>query len=547
MSRRITEFSDELLDRLKDDLVCRRLQRGMALLEECLPLLPALDPSQRQAGVFTGFLAMWVDIGFQRPGLVKDVLVRFPKSKRAHLSLRDYVYLRVAEGMVAMAEQATEIAIPHFDFVLSFEAELDDEVLFSIANFWKGRCLRMKGEYDAALQYTTAGRDVALMAGHQPMAAVMRVLESWLFFQKGKTKEAVRILKEAEAVLEKSDDHVTLGNIHSSYGRIAHREGRFQHAIEHFEEAIAEYKKRDPHHRNVARSLSNMAYVKRLIALQLRRKIDADVVRHRKAAARGGASRTNGSQYRTRFEQLRQEAFAALEEAGAIYKQYPNYHGIGGIHLNCGYLHMDNGDLESAEEEAGLAFTLGEQKKDYILMARSRLLQCMIGNARVEDEISGGAEPGTHARLAQDCAQDAIELVKHTQDRRLLADAYTWQGLTYSNSFFGDLDSARQSYEQAAVLSKGDHGDGTWEELQTLKNRILRKGTVDARLRAWSQGSVGDRTFQEVAEEFAEMIIPKVWEREGKKVSRVAARLSISPKKVRRILSHVGKRKPPGN
>jgi len=83
--------------------------------------------------------------------------------------------------------------------------------------------------------------------------------------------------------------------------------------------------------------------------------------------------------------------------------------------------------------------------------------------------------------------------------------------------------------------------------LQTLKSRILRKGTVDARLRAWSQGSVGDKTFQEVTEEFAEMIIPKVWEREGKKVSRVAARLSISPKKVRRILSHVGKRKPPGN
>jgi hypothetical protein len=35
-----------------------------------------------------------------------------------------------------------------------------------------------------------------------------------------------------------------------------------------------------------------------------------------------------------------------------------------------------------------------------------------------------------------------------------------------------------------------------------------------------------------------------VWEREGRKVSRVATRLSISPKKVRRILARVGRRKP---
>jgi hypothetical protein len=36
------------------------------------------------------------------------------------------------------------------------------------------------------------------------------------------------------------------------------------------------------------------------------------------------------------------------------------------------------------------------------------------------------------------------------------------------------------------------------------------------------------------------MVIPKVWEREGRKVSRVAEKLSISPKKVRRILHSIG-------
>jgi len=78
-----------------------------------------------------------------------------------------------------------------------------------------------------------------------------------------------------------------------------------------------------------------MAYVKRLIALQLRRKIDAEAARRRKAATRGRASNGQGKpQYRGRFEQLRQEALAELAEAAAIYEQYENHHGLGSVHLN---------------------------------------------------------------------------------------------------------------------------------------------------------------------------------------------------------------------
>jgi hypothetical protein len=43
-----------------------------------------------------------------------------------------------------------------------------------------------------------------------------------------------------------------------------------------------------------------------------------------------------------------------------------------------------------------------------------------------------------------------------------------------------------------------------------------------------------------MTEEFAEVVIPSVWEREGRNVSRVVAKLSISPKKVRRILGRAG-------
>ncbi len=540
------DISDEFLAQLKQDLVCRRVGRGMALLEQHRRLLTSFDPEKKNAGRLAGYVAQWVDLGFERSGLVKDIVARFSKAARARLPLEDYLYLRMAGGMVAMSEENTDEAIRHFDFVLSLDQETADRELVAIANFWKGRCLRMKGEYDPARGFAIKGRDLALQLGHQPMAAVMRVLESWLFFQKGEAKQAVDALQEAEAVLNETDDYVTLGNIRSSYGRIARRQGRYQHAIDSFTDAIALYKKRDPQHRNVARTLNNMAYVKRLIALQLRRKADSEAARRRKAAARGRASSGQGKpQYRNRFEQLRQEALAELAEAAAIYQQYEYHHGLGSVNLNYAYLHLDNGDLEQAEAAAKISFRLAEEKRDYILMARARMLRCMIENARVEEGIGESTEPGNHARLAQDFAQEAMELAKHTQNRRLLAHTYIWRGLTHCNRFFDDPDAARLCYDQVITLSKGDHADSAWEDLQTLKARVLRGGNVNPTLRAWSQGSVGDKTFQQISEEFAELIIPKVWEREGRKVSRVAARLSVSPKKVRRILNRVGRRKPP--
>ena len=67
----------------------------------------------------------------------------------------------MAAGMAAMAEEAMEAAIGHFDFVLSLAEELDNRFLLAIAYYWKGRCLRRRGEYDEALIYTGKGRDLA--------------------------------------------------------------------------------------------------------------------------------------------------------------------------------------------------------------------------------------------------------------------------------------------------------------------------------------------------------------------------------------------------
>src|ERR1039457_2452639 len=566
----------ELLSQLQQHVAAREIARGIACLRAHQDLISHLDPAQGNAARLVAHLAIWTDIGFSGPPM-REILKRFARVGRnenratapitSHLSLSDYICLRLAEGMAAMSEEAMEAAIGHFDFVLSLGEELDDQFLLAIVYFWKGRCLRRRGEYDEALIYTGKGRDLALALGHPRMAAVMQVLEGWILFQQGKWKEAVRISEAAESALKETDDYVTLGNIQSFYGRMARREGRFDKAIEFFESAIRHYGKRDPQHPNLARSLANMALAKRGIALQLQKRIDRDVQRRRKSTAsrevkpsatsfdsrnqdsRNQDFRNQGSRqhdYRGRLAQLRREALEHLDAARAIYQQRPNHHGVGTVYLNAAYIHLDGGDFQRAEEEAVSAYQVAEQKQDYILMGRARILECMIENAKVEEEIGGGADPGSHARRAFEFSQEAIDLAKHTQHHLLLANAHLWQGLTQCNSFFDNPEAARESYDLARASCGTNQLDNNMrQDLQTLGAKILRKGNIHPALKAWSQGAVGEKTFRQISEEFAEIVIARVWEREGRKVSRVAARLSISPKKVRRILARVGRRKPP--
>ena len=52
-------------------------------------------------------------------------------------------------------------------------------------------------------------------------------------------------------------------------------------------------------------------------------------------------------------------------------------------------------------------------------MGRARILQCMIENARVEEEVVEGTDPGSHARRAMEYIQEAVGFAKHTQNQRL--------------------------------------------------------------------------------------------------------------------------------
>ncbi len=545
------EIDEAFLSELQAHVAAREIEGGLACLALHKEVIAGIHPAQAHAAQLLLLVAVWNDIGFADSPPAKELLCRFDARSRSRLTISDYICLRMTRGMVAMAEEAIETAISHFDFVLSLPEELDNRFLLAITYYWKGRCLRRRGDYNEALTFTGQGRDLAIELKAPRMAAVMQVLESWLLFQQGKRKEAVRVSEAAENTLRQTDDYVTLGNIQSFYGRMALREGRFDKAIELFVSAIEHYRKRDPRHPNLARSLANMALAKRGIAMQLQRRVDLDAQRRRRTSSRSGeesSTRPAGSsaraEHRRRLTQLRREALEHLDAAREIYDQRPTHHGLGTVCLNAAYLHLDGGNFQRAEEESASAYQLAEQKHDYILMGRARIVQCMIENAKVEEGIGGGSDPGSHARCALDLSQQAVELAKHTQHHHLLATAYLWQGLTQCNSFFDNAEAARESYDLARATWSATQADSLWQDLQALRAKIVRKGTIDPVLKAWSQGAVGEKSFRQISDEFAEIVIARVWEREGRKVSRVATRLSISPKKVRRILARVGRRKP---
>lgn len=533
----------KLIHDLSRALALRRVHHGITLLDRTEDQWSRLTPKHPCATETLLLLAQWVDIGYRDHHLLDALLERFSGECRRKLPLENYLRLRMVEAFRALCVEEVDVAIETLDLVLRAEPEPPDEQRMMLARFWKGRAHRKKGEYELAVKEITLARELSQKDRENAMfTSVIQIHESWLLFQKGLRKAALQLLSRAEATLKDTDHYLALGNIESARGRIVRRSGEYAKALEHFDRAIEIYSSGNPNHRNLARTLVNAAYVKRLLALQLRRKIDSRprITNRERTEGRTAPNAFNPTPLRARHEQLCREAIQQLHRAREIYSLSGHSGGLGAVIVNSGHLHLDRGDIDRASQEAVEGYRIGLEKNDHILMARSLVLQTATENAKIDEQLGEDVDIALHANKAKQFSEDALALAKHTQHRRLLAAAYIARGMTAANEFFQDWELAKRCASEATDLIGAGENDHLLDDLAALKSHIVQASGINDTIRGWCEGLLEGKTFQQVTEEFAEIVIPKVWMREGRKISRVAACLSISPKKVRRILSNTG-------
>ena len=336
--------------------------------------------------------------------------------------MEDYLQLRMAEAFRELASGECDACIEALDFVLKSLNDLGESPHLALAHFWKGRAHRKKGEYEAALSHIVQAREMAQAQSDRMFTAIIQVQESWLLFQKGMTREALQILSNAESVLKTTDHYVAMGNIESARGRIVRRLGEYTKALEHFTRAMELYSRRDLNHLNLARTLVNAAYVRRLLALQIRKRIDRQT---QKGRSRPGASKTaaiSSESLRLRYQELSQQALENLNRAREIYDLHRYGDGIGKVTLNLGNLHLDRGDIDKASLEAAEAYRIGQEQGDKILMARARILESSIENAHVEEQTGEDVNVTVHANRAREYSEEALKLAHATQNLHLLAE-----------------------------------------------------------------------------------------------------------------------------
>jgi tetratricopeptide (TPR) repeat protein len=475
---------------LKEAIALRQIAIATTLVLRHFDAIVEIDPLHENAAATLGYFAQWMEMSGSahrvlRPhssclALVGACLARFPRPPRPSLRLLDCAHLRMVEGFLSMHAEEYDGAIRNFSWILSpaVRDELGNGDLVAVAASAVAKAYSRKGAYKDALPYADDAIAIARESGWKELAAAIGVIKAWILFQLKKPTQAIEILHQSESVLLDTDDHLALGNIRAAFGRILRRDGRYPDALSFYRTAIDHYGQCDPdgQHPNLARALVNIAFLERLIALRNKNTNKSILLTDREKD-----SETSGQRVvqKDSVEKLRQMAFKHLARARKIYNALQDYRGRGSVLLISAFLHFDDGDLEGVASKLAEAYTLGKAKADCILMARARIQQCMLENAKAQAPCRHELIPSSHVEWARSFAKEAITLSENTQNPRLIAHSCIWSGITLLNDYSPDPWRARQCYQKAATLLNPAAGqDLVWDDLQALKRKLERAGHV---------------------------------------------------------------------
>ena len=481
---------DPMLLMLAEAIAVRDVATATSLVVDEIGRFADLDPTQTDAAEWLYAFVLWLDFGAATSGtmmglsnldLAKDILSRFPASRRARRPIREVALLRASAGLLAAYDGKHQRAFDEFKFVVDVRAELDDTELVAVANAEIAKSLNRLGRYGEAMQYADDAVALAQRADRPAMVAAFKLVKAWALVKQGTTRvtvpRAIRLLDEAESVIECTDDSVCLADIQSAKARIARRRGLPGQSLELYNRAVDNYARVDGQHRRLAHALLFRAPVK----LYLARIFDTT-----------GESPLEGD-----TAQLRTEAADDLRAAEEIYALLKSSRGRSMVLIGRSQLELDLGRLHQAGDSADEAYQIAKRSADRMIMARARIQQCRVAHAWAAGAVDRPRDRNQDLDSAFCFADEAVDLAEETQNAKLIAQSHIWRGLTFVRKRPARLDEAEADGRKADSKLDPAINDYVRDEITTLQfeletfGRMWRAARSKQRDRATSQ--TGDR------------------------------------------------------
>jgi tetratricopeptide (TPR) repeat protein len=461
--------SDSYIVLLSEAVAVRLGERAQELLAKYIPCLDRLSVADRNTARLLTYVAITIDMGFYQTHVagysmthleqLKKALFRIPRSARATLPAETVARLRFCEGAVTLMEEKFDAAVEDLQLVGLLESELADRDLVAVARWFLARAHIRRGEYKVAREYLNQAEELANVLHRTELLAVIQARKGWLVFQEGDYPEANRFFETAAPILKVVEDHRSLGFIEQALGRMAKREGRYGAAVDHYDKALGEFRDR-------ANPLGNNSGLEGLEenADQAQTRVNIAFVRYLLSRRYGPSDPERG--------RLRSAAADALDRAEATFRRLNHPVGSARVHLMRAFLHIQVRDWYAAESETNEAYAIGRRYKHPLLLARACILRCKI-EYLLEDHDTEAA-PGYHSQKALEAVDEATKHASQTQNQRLVAKAWIWQGLTLLRKHFNRVSEAHECYLKAEKYLRPRGADNVTDHFNLLAERLQR-------------------------------------------------------------------------
>ena len=580
----VLDSPDQVSEAILECLVHRRMSEGYKLLDSIAGSFARLDARYLSTHRLTGRTALWVDAGYPNVGVLALLLGKYTPDVIRWLPAPARACIWTAFGIRSNHDGDYAAAAKTLQRVLDSD-DLDNPDIRIMVKFILSRCWQRDGAYDFALDLAVKAREMALENGRPKMAAVISINVAWLLFQSGEREEPHKLLAEAQDSLAQTDDYISLARIESCSARMCRRAAQYDSACEHLQRAISYCKNRPEQPTQLARSLADLAFEKRLHALFLERQVqrsaqrakdnsaierqflelfssysalitqlakhDAalphlanhDAVKQFARAAIAAVSRSRAEgELRSirmknvkRIEELRTQVREHLTSADALYAATGGRRGMRTIATHRGYLNVDQGELTEATADAARAYSLSASD-DKIGMAQAKVLECRIEHEKADEEVDRTLAHSMAQRALQ-AVSEAADLVRGTKHQRLQGKIALWLGLSHIR--IGNIEEARAYHVEAESLLHATRHDYLKPHLSQLKAAVSDvQGAISDLGKLIELVNTGvTRKF--LRHEFDKLVI-KHLAQQGLSAERIATKLKMGVPDVMELLNELG-------